>query len=109
MSARTMQVSAAKAKLDEGAHTLSSWSFPGLDAPGVARAAKEVDPTTLPHSVIRASTAGRIRAAGYELVATDPQPGHYSLMLPDPPTDDDWAALNSIFGEPQPNPVARGT
>ncbi len=59
----------------------------------------------LPHAVIRTSTVGRIREAGYD-VAPSGGRGHADLKLPSPPSDDDWKKLNEVFGEPEPN-VAR--
>jgi hypothetical protein len=107
MSAESMARSAEIEKLRTGHPSLSVWSFPDMDARDVARAARESDPAALPHSSIRWTKGGALRDSGYELVQTD-QPGHYSLMLPDPPSADDWATLDELFTPPEQNPVARG-
>ena len=104
MAVATMARSARTAKLRHGRPSLSVWSFPGMDAQDVARAS---NPEALAHSSIRWTKVGLLRESGYELVQSG-QAGHYSLILPDPPTDADWATLDALFSPPENNPVARG-
>jgi hypothetical protein len=86
-----------------GIHALSVWSLPGLAAEAIANA---VGPRRLPHSVIRATTVGKLRAYGYD-VSPSGQPGHMSLQLPSPPADRDWENLEQAFDPPVTNPIGR--
>jgi hypothetical protein len=86
-----------------GIYALSVFSVPGISADEIARG------VPLPHSMIRESTTGRLRAAGYEVVRSPGPPGHADLMLPNPPTDDDWRALDAAFDPPRPNPTTMRT
>jgi hypothetical protein len=101
MEPRTMETNAATHYDEFGEYALSVWSLPGADVATIAAAAN------LPHSVIRVSTARRIRAAGYELVRSEPPPSHVDLKLPNPPTSQDWETIRSIFDEPITNPYRR--
>lgn len=90
----------AQAHFDsEGVHALSVYSVPGRTAAEIAVG------VPLRHSKIRTSTVGRVRAAGYEVVSSPGPPGHADLVLPTPPTEDDWSALDSAFDPPRPNPA----
>jgi hypothetical protein len=91
---------------DSGQYSLSVWSHPSHDAHRIVEAARQLPGSNLPHSQMRLSTAGRLRAAGFELVATD-LPGYYSLVLPSPQTDATWRALDGAFDPPQPTPPLR--
>lgn len=108
MTARLLKASAEKSFRESGGehYSLSVWSSPDLDAEGIAKAAREQGEEYLPHGRMQTSTVGLLRSLGYGLIPTDP-PGHYSLMLPTPPTDEDWDNLMEAFDDPQPNPVAR--
>lgn len=83
----------------ERIYALSVFSVPEMSADEIARA------VPLRHSMIRESTAGRLRAAGYEVVSSPGPPGHADLLLPNPPTDNDWRALGAAFDSPRPNPA----
>ena len=48
---------------------------------------------------LKAVAAENLRPAAGEV------PGHADLVLPTPPTDDDWSALDSAFDPPRPNPA----
>ena len=91
-------------------YALSFWASAELDVAGIVRAAREqgaIDGERyIPHGRVQVATAGKIRAAGYELIPTPP-PGHYSLELPDPPTNSDYEAVMSAFDDPVPNPEGR--
>ncbi len=54
------------------------------------------------YSQIQESTAGRIRSAGFALLATDARP-HFAIVLPDL-DDETLARLRACFGPPRPNP-----
>ena len=82
-----------------GFYALSVYCVPGRTADEIAIG------VPLRHSNIRASTVGRLRSAGYEIVASPGPPGHADLVLPTPPTDHDWKALDRVFDPPRPNPA----
>lgn len=86
---------------DSGHFALSVFSVPGVGIDELARIANR------PNGVIRLTTAGRIRAAGYEVLPDEPPPGHAALQLPNPPTDTDWETSRAIFDEPIRNPHRR--
>lgn len=95
--------------LNPGVYGITVWSWPGETAEQIAR---RVGTERLPHPDMRLSTVERIcepslsEGLRFELIKTGPD-GHYTLVLPSPPTDDDWNALELAFEEPQANPVAR--
>lgn len=53
---------------------------------------------------IRKSTVGRLRAVGFEVTWPVGNKRHSDLILPTPPTDDDWARLVEAFDPAEPNP-----
>jgi hypothetical protein len=105
----SLRISAEANYRDEGLYAVSMWSLPGLDAADIAR---EVGTEELPHGQIRASTVGRLRAAGFEVVRSEPvpgrAPGHVDVILARPLTEEAADALRAEFDPGQPNPVARG-
>ena len=54
------------------------------------------------YSQIQESRAGRVRAAGFALLATDARP-HFDIVLPDL-DHETLDRLRSCFGDPRPNP-----
>ena len=80
-------------------YALSVYSIPGMTAHEIAAG------VPLRHSKIRASTVGRVRSAGYDIVSSPGPPGHADLVLPTPPTDHDWSTLDRVFDPPQLNPA----
>lgn len=84
---------------DCGVYGVSVWSIPDLSAHEIVRTVRRADPLDLPHGQMRISTVGQIREAGYELVPTGPR-HHFTLLLPTPPTDDDWDRLQALFAGP---------
>lgn len=111
MHASDLVVSAEYGLADLGRYSLSLFSFPEMPAHGIAeevgRVAETLGITLLPNTQMRAARAGDLRAAGYGLEADNEPPGHVTLELPDPPTDEDWTMLDGIFSPPQANPIAR--
>jgi hypothetical protein len=89
-----------------GLWSLSVWSYPDMTADEIVREAKQVMPETLPQGKIRVSTVGKLRSAGFELVAM-PERGHYSLVVPPEPGEPIWDHLRELFDEPIPNPEPR--
>ena len=83
----------------EGFYALSVFSVPGQTADEIATG------VPLPHSAIRESTVGRVRAAGYDVVPSPGPPGHADLLFAAPPTAADWRMLNEIFDPPHRNPA----
>lgn len=79
---------------------LSAFSVPGADAAAIAAAA------VVPHRKIRQTTVGRLRASGFEVVASEPPPHHVDVMLPGPITDETYELLNAAFDPPEANPTA---
>jgi hypothetical protein len=85
---------------------LSVFAHKSRDADWIARRARRSDEEALLHPVIRETTAGRIRAAGYEVVLRGRRPrGHALILLPNPPRDAEWPVLSSLFDEPRDNPA----
>lgn len=76
----------------------------------VCRAGKTADELaargTLPHPRIRQTTVGRIRSAGYNVIADEPPEDHALIMLPRLPTDDDWITISNLFDPPRENPAS---
>lgn len=89
---------------DTGAYGLSSWSIPGKTA---AEVAEVVGTEALPHPKMRACTVGELRSAGFEVRPTPPPEAHVDIDLPGALTPGLHAALDDVFGPPEPNPVAR--
>ncbi len=83
----------------EGFYALSVYSIPGMTVHEIAVG------VPLRHSKIRASTVGRVRFAGYDIVSSPGPPGHADLVLPTPPTDHDWSTLDRVFDPPELNPA----
>lgn len=110
MRVRDMQASADVYEADlPGQYGLTFWSWPGLTADQIAR---RVGTSRLPHPVFRKCPVSRI----HNLIPSDGRPlslektygpGHYTLFLPSPPTEEDFQRLSAIFDPPEPNPVAK--
>ncbi len=83
----------------EGVYALSVFSLPGLTAGEIAAS------VPLPHSMIRESTVGRIRAAGYDVLPSGGPSGHADLVLTNPPTTHDWQILDRTFDPARQNPA----
>jgi hypothetical protein len=106
MKARDLQISAERYWVENGrrrGYALTVWCWPGHTAEQIAEA---VGTERLPQPVLRKTTVGKLRAAGYPLEKSGGK-YHYSLRLPDPPTPQDWVNLRRIFDLGQPNPVAK--
>src|SRR5438552_2320289 len=84
MEPRTMEINAYTAYDETGEYSLSVASLPEADIDTIARVAN------LPYPQVRVSSVGRIRAAGYEVVPSEPPPAHADLRLGGIPTDQDW-------------------
>jgi hypothetical protein len=101
MALDTLRVNAFTHFDEHGEFAISVFSAPGLDIEQLALLADQ------PHPKIRISTAGRVRAAGYEIVRSEEEAlGHADVKLPSEPTDDMLDALRSAFDDPEPNPAA---
>jgi hypothetical protein len=108
MRRKHIRVALCAALRKTGTPCLSVWSAPDRDADEVARLARAHGEHYMPHSEMQTSCAGRLRAEGFALEPTGPE-GHYSLAVPQTPTDDDIDRLIGSFDAPRPNPVARST
>lgn len=102
MSYRDLALSAQSQYDIEGFHALSVFSAVGKTADEIARG------VPLPHSMIRESTVGRLRDAGYDVMSSAGPRGHADLVFPGPPSDDDWLRLDTSFDPARPNPATMG-
>jgi hypothetical protein len=81
---------------DSGVYGLSVAYGVGMTVDAILAAAQ------LPHAVYRASTAGAIRALGYEAEPTNE--GHTFVTFATEPLIEDWRGVLGAFGDPLPNP-----
>jgi len=95
-----LERSAAKAYAALRIYAISVWMLPGRTTEEVAQAVR------LPNQHIRVSTVGRLNAAGYD-VQDCTSDGHCRILLPDPPSEEDWARLEAAFDQPIANLTAR--
>jgi hypothetical protein len=102
MKADGLQLAVEEDFDESGTYSLSVFAHDGVDVETVARKACQ------PHGVIRVSTVGRIREAGYDIANCDTR-WHCDLIFPGQPSATDWEVLQSIFDPPIANPArARG-
>jgi hypothetical protein len=81
---------AAGTNFDEfGEYAISVFSEVGLTA-------RQIHEKYIVHRKARVSRAGRLRGLGYELKPTH-GPGHYDLVLPNPPSITEWDNLRGAF------------
>lgn len=78
---------------------VSVFSAPGDDLVGLSRANLAIRR----RSQVRTARCRALRNAGFEVVATFTNPGHYSVVLPDT-TDERFASLRSCFSPAVTNP-----
>jgi hypothetical protein len=109
MKRNTLMLSARKYEaIHPGEHGLTFWSWPDMTAEEIAL---RVGRRVLMHAQLRKCTVGRIRGMAVsdgrplDLVRTGQQDGHYTLILPSPPTNEDLDRLGQLFDPPQPNPA----
>ena len=91
---------------ERGEDALTVWSLPDRTAEEIVLATGE---KFFPHGQVRASTAGRLRAAGFEVVESEPNPdeppGHIDVK-PNGRLDNAGAdAFTAAFDPPIPNPL----
>ena len=104
MKPESLRDSAEIAFAKTGRYSLSFWSIAGASASELAlKVAITIDRTG---GVFRASTIGRLREGGFELVEFQ-RNGHCTLVLDDLPSSDDCEALRTAFDEPIANPYRR--
>lgn len=82
---------------------LSVCSLPNMTAGEIAEA---VGTERLPHARMRATTVEALKSRGYGVVPSD-WPGHATIVLPGPATEQDWQNLQESFSAPMDNPVGR--
>ena len=98
-----MRNSAEKCTMVFGYSALSGRCVPGLTAQEIAI---EVGTKKLPHDEIRAASAADLRSAGYEVIWQGSN-HHVQILLDNLPAMADKEAFDTVFGEPEDNPVAR--
>ncbi len=81
-----------------GSFALSVFAHHGADLDTLARKACR------PHAVVRVSTVGALRAAGYDVADCDDR-WHCDLTLGGRHTSADWARLRGLFDRPVENPA----
>ena len=86
---------------DCGVYSLSVVADPALSFEELADAAR------FPNSKIRRSTVGALRVIGCDVTPPTGRKRHANLILPQPPTDDVWDALEEAFAPQEPNPFRR--
>jgi hypothetical protein len=87
-------------------HAISVLAHRTRDADWIVRRARRSDPESLQHPVVRQTTAGAIRQAGYDVVPHGRHPrGHALILLSTPPSPQDWPRISSLFGQERPNPT----
>jgi hypothetical protein len=96
----TAEADAQRAQRLIGVHGLSGNATGEADVAAVLQAAE------IPHGTARATTAGRLRAAGLDAVPTGKHP-HVTIVMPEPITDEAWHGFQDAFDAPQPNPYAK--
>ena len=79
----------------------SFWCAPGKTADEIALVAD------FDNDVIRESTVGQIRAAGFEVESDSASDDHCKIKLPGPPSDADCKRLRDAFCEAYPRPRRR--
>lgn len=57
-----------------------------------------------PNRLIRKSTVGRLRAAGFDVMPPTGPTRHSDLLFPGPVTDELFAAFEDAFDDAEPNP-----
>lgn len=60
-----------------------------------------------PNRRVRRTTVGLLRAIGCDVTPPSGRKRHANLILPQPPTDDVWKALEEAFAPAEPNPARR--
>lgn len=86
---------------DHGYYGVSLFATLDLDVDALCRSIPQI----ANYSVIRTSTAGALREAGFALLATSRRP-HFDAVLPDL-SDSTLERFASCFGPPRPNPASR--
>jgi hypothetical protein len=90
-----------------GVYALSFWSWPDQTA---AEIAQRVGVDRLPHKQLRKMSASQIRnmtvsdGRPLEPIQTD-EDGHYDVILPSPPTDEDLDLFDQTLDPPEANPA----
>lgn len=95
--------SAERALRKVGVYAISVWASASMDAAGIVRAARLVDPDALGNRKMCTSTVGAIEAVGFHLEAFG-RPGHCRISPPERDQPIDWGRLLPAFGRPQPMP-----
>lgn len=87
---------------DCGVYSLSAAADPAMTLEEIARTARR------PNAQIVQTTVGRLRSAGCDVTHPTGKRRHVDILLPQPPTEEDWQALEEASDPPEPNPYRRG-
>jgi hypothetical protein len=89
--------------VDCGTYTLSVATDDAFDLDAILQAAE------FGHGSVRVTSAGDLRAAGFDVAPPKGKRLHANLILAQQRTvtQDDWQALASVFADPIPNPHKR--
>ncbi|MGH2771911.1 MAG: hypothetical protein ACRDIU_02055 [Actinomycetota bacterium] len=78
---------------------LSIFSLPNKTAEEICKI------VCLPHQKVRVAEAGAVYRSGFDLIPDNKPPGHLNLVFGSAPTEVEFERLQTIFGEPIPNPA----
>jgi hypothetical protein len=84
-----------------GVYSISAASEAGWTLEQIALANKRAN------NKVRKTTAGRLRQIGCEVTPPEGPFKHVNIILPQPPTDTDWAALEEALDPPENNPYRK--
>lgn len=92
MRRAAMEASAGTTYEQWGFHAISVFAHPSDSASEI----RNKHFVLSQYEKVRVSSAGRLRSAGFDLLPTGSD-GHYSVVLPSPPTDEAWRRLDRAF------------
>ncbi|GIT80159.1 hypothetical protein LLS1_18280 [Leifsonia sp. LS1] len=86
---------------DYGFYGVSTFAIPGLTASEIWEKSPKIAPPN--YRRIRVTTAGAVRAAGFELSPTW-ESDHFDIVLDNPPDETTWSKLDELFSPPTNQP-----
>lgn len=101
MSRTSIEAAAHANKEEHGVYAVSVFSRAGSTAAQIWLETPEIAPPR--YKKVRVSTVSRILAEGFQLAPTWESP-HFDIVLPDPPDEATWLALDRAFDAPTSTP-----